>query len=305
MDYTGFTFNKRHSERDLGLVRVSTSNRYTTNLAPTMTNFTAQNDGADGQYFFGSVNKQLQFNVDFAFDSLTEARIRELRQLFNGREEGELIFDEYPYKAYRAKVTGTPSLKTICFTEKGEDGENVRIYKGEGNVVFTCYWPYGHTPDWVWTTTDGINFAATPADGRLSGSYSELAYPTKSEWLKVSGLTNDVTYNRGELPAPFEVTISDIEEEEEIPTEITIGNNTIKIDASDIYIIKPRASALVLYDFKWDSQRGLVYLKNTWEYSDRNYISLNYTGNAVAAIPPKTKPNPPDNINLNYHYWYY
>lgn len=302
MDYTGFTFNKRHSERDLGLVRVSTSNRYTTNLAPTMTNFTAQNDGADGQYFFGSVNKQLQFNVDFAFDSLTEIGIRELRQLFNGREEGELIFDEYPYKAYRAKVTGTPNLKTICFAEKGEDGKNVRIYKGEGNVVFTCYWPYGCTPDWVWTTTDGINFAATPADGRLSGSYSELAYPTKSEWLKVSGLTNDVAYNRGELPAPFEVTLTNIYMVD-IPEEITIGGNTIKIDKDSSYNLEshsPRASELH-GDFIWDSQRGLVY----YRIEDGTYRSFIYTGNAVAAIPPKTKPNPPPNINLNYHYWYY
>lgn len=298
MDYTGFTFNKRHSERDLGLVRVSTSNRYTTNLAPTMTNFTAQNDGADGQYFFGSVNKQLQFSVDFAFDNLTEPKIRELRQLFNGREEGELIFDEYPYKAYRAKVTGTPNLKTICFMENNE-----RVYKGEGNVVFTCYWPYGHTPDWVWTTTDGINFAATPADGRLSGSYSELAYPTKSEWLKTSGLTNDVVYNRGELPAPFEVTLTDITDEE-IPEEITIGGNTIKIDKNNIGGVKARATA-VYFNFKWDSQRGLVYLKCNWDNPDGNYISLNYTGNAIAAIPPKTKPNPSPDINLSYHYWYY
>jgi hypothetical protein len=42
-----------------------------------------------------------------------------------------LIFDERPYKAYRAKVTGTATIKYIPFNE-GEGRE--RIYKGEGSI---------------------------------------------------------------------------------------------------------------------------------------------------------------------------
>jgi hypothetical protein len=40
-----------------------------------------------------------------------------------------LIFDERPYKIYRAKVTGTATIKHIPFDEK-----NGRIYKGAGTI---------------------------------------------------------------------------------------------------------------------------------------------------------------------------
>lgn len=298
MDFVGFTFNKRHSVRDLGLLRVSTSNRYTTNLAPTMTDFTAQNNGADGQYFFGSVSKQLQFTVDFAFDSLTEDQIRELRQLFNGREEGELIFDEHPYKAYRAKVTKAPQLKTICFMEGGK-----RIYKGEGNVVFTCYWPYGYTPDWVWTTSDGAQFAATSADGRLAESYGELAYPTKSEWLTVSRLTSDTLINYGELPAPFTLTVSGLTPAS-TPSQITVSGTTLSITAPTQDLI----SAGQIYDLVWDSQCGLVYgLYNKNGVPAK--VALEAIGDARAKIPVRAKAeastNTTTDLNLKYNYWYY
>jgi hypothetical protein len=42
----------------------------------------------------------------------------------------DLVLDENPYKIYRAKVTGTASIKHIPFTE----GAVNRVYKGEGNV---------------------------------------------------------------------------------------------------------------------------------------------------------------------------
>jgi hypothetical protein len=42
-----------------------------------------------------------------------------------------LIFDENPYKIYRAKVTGTATIKYIPFNE-GKEQE--RVYKGEGTI---------------------------------------------------------------------------------------------------------------------------------------------------------------------------
>jgi hypothetical protein len=52
-----------------------------------------------------------------------------MRQWLDGKEIHDLVFDEAPYKVYSAKVTGTPQLKTVCFSENDE-----RIYKGEGTI---------------------------------------------------------------------------------------------------------------------------------------------------------------------------
>jgi hypothetical protein len=41
-----------------------------------------------------------------------------------------LIFDETPYKAYQAKITGSATMKYIPF----EEGATNRLYKGEGSV---------------------------------------------------------------------------------------------------------------------------------------------------------------------------
>jgi hypothetical protein len=49
-----------------------------------------------------------------------------------------LVFDERPYKIYRAKVTGSATMKHIPFAE----GETNRLYKGEGTIQFTCYDPF-------------------------------------------------------------------------------------------------------------------------------------------------------------------
>lgn len=289
MDYIGFTYNKKHSVRDLGLYRTSNGSRYTTNLAPTMTTDTAQNNGADGQYLFDTHFKQQQFTIDFAFDNLDETKIRTLRQLFNGREEGELIFDEYPYKAYSAKPTGSPNLKAICFMENGQ-----RIYKGEGSITFTCYQPFAHTPDWVWYTEDGITYEPKEADGRIASNYGELAYPTKNEWLKVSGLTDNTNYNWGEIAAPFAAS----------PKTANTLIETMAVCGNTITILgdfPSGAAAFADWYLVWDSKSGLVYTQN--ELNERYPVP--YEGNALAKIPPKSKISCSDNIDLKFHYWYY
>ena len=48
-----------------------------------------------------------------------------------------LIFDEFPYKKYMVKCTQPPQLKYLCF-----DHLEFRIYKGEGNVQLTAYYPF-------------------------------------------------------------------------------------------------------------------------------------------------------------------
>jgi phage-related protein len=172
-DYVGFSYGKWHCIRDGLIYRTSDGSRYSTDLIPALKDQTADIPGGDGQFFFGSFHKSRSFTINFAFDSLTEELLRALRRKFNGKDIQELIFDERPYVAYDAKVTGTPTIKTICFDD--ENGQ--RVYKGEGTVQFTCYNPYGHTPTWVWTDCNGNT---ANADGRLLSSYNEIVYTSKN-----------------------------------------------------------------------------------------------------------------------------
>ena len=64
-----------------------------------------------------------------------------MRQAFSGDGIHDLVFDESPYKVYSAKVAGAASIKYLCFENNGK-----RVYKGDGNLQFTCFYPYAHTP---------------------------------------------------------------------------------------------------------------------------------------------------------------
>jgi hypothetical protein len=102
-----------------------------------MNDITADVPGGDGQYYFGTFHKPKVFNIDFAFDNLTEAGLVTLKKAFRGKELKELCFAERENVVYMAKVTGSPVLKVIPFDEN-----NNTIYKGEGNIQLTAYWPY-------------------------------------------------------------------------------------------------------------------------------------------------------------------
>lgn len=143
-DFIAFSFNGKHSYDDFGIIRTIDSDRYDENLAPTLEDKTAEVPGGDGQYYFGTLHKTKTFNVNIAFENMTEKKFREMKQWLNGKELGELWFSEAPYKVWTAKVVGTPILKYIPFEINGQ-----RIYRGEGTIQFTAYWPYAHTPDYV------------------------------------------------------------------------------------------------------------------------------------------------------------
>lgn len=164
-DYMGFTYNKIHSS-ELGIVRTSNGSRFDENLLPTIQDKTVQIPGGDGTYYFGSYYTQRQISVSYAFDALTEEQLGNIRKLFGDKKIHELVFDEAPYKAYSAKVTGTVSLKYIPFDE----GETHRLYKGEGTIQFTCYQPFA-----VCTK-------------KYLSEYSDKEYSNKIEWAAASGL---------------------------------------------------------------------------------------------------------------------
>lgn len=170
-DFMGFTYNGKHSYRDFGIYRTSDGDRYEESLIPTLQEKTAQVPGMVGSYYFGVDVQNKQFNISFAFDYMTEETLRLFKQTFNGDGIHDLIFDEHPYKIYSAKVTGSATIKHICF-----ELEEGRVYRGEGNIQFTCYYPYAHTPNNSKILGNGTKSAAT-----VPATYIENA--TKTEYV--------------------------------------------------------------------------------------------------------------------------
>ncbi len=162
-EYIGFTYNGVHSS-ELGIMRVSEGSRFNENLLPTIQDKTAQIPGGDGTYYFGSYYTQRQISISFAFEGLTELQLERLREFFGDKKPHFLIFDERPYKAYYAKVTGTTVIKHIPFSE----GSTNRVYKGEGTIQFTCHQPYA-----------------------VCTKKFLIEYPDSIEWGNASGLLED------------------------------------------------------------------------------------------------------------------
>lgn len=252
-DFIGFTYNGYHSSQ-LGIYRTSNSSRFDDDITATMADKTAEVPGGNGQYYFGTTFTNKTFNVPFVFDNLTEDKLRTIKKIFSGDGIHDLIFDETPFKAWSAKVTGSATMKHLCFEENGQ-----RIYKGEGSITFTCYYPYAHTPTKLWikeynNTTQKIEFKYTTRDGRNPWNYDPSIYISKDEWIESSGLSKyDVdnqssydsgvkTQNLGDLPSHFEVK----------KTGSISSNSKLLVRGKQI-TIKEACS-----DLKWNSKTGIV-----------------------------------------------
>lgn len=115
-DFLGFTFGGVRSS-DLGITRISGGDRYDEQLHSEIKDRTAEVPGLNGEYYFGSDFGSRQFDIDIAFDHLTEQQFRKLRTIFGTKDIKELIFDERPYKKYMAKLESPVELSYICFDE--------------------------------------------------------------------------------------------------------------------------------------------------------------------------------------------
>lgn len=194
-DYIGFTYNGIHSST-LGIIRTSDGSRYSDNLLPTSQDKTAVRTGSDGTMYWGSNYTQKQFSVSYAFDSLTEGQLGQLKVVFGDKGVHELIFDEAPYKVYRAKVTGTASLSYLAF----EEGETGRVYKGTGSVQFTCYDPYARNPKGKKFLNDFDD--ENKNEWKAASRMLEL----QNNYDKLSGAVIPV-YNAGDIETHFKLTV--------------------------------------------------------------------------------------------------
>ena len=199
-DYMGFTYNNVHSS-DLGIVRVSDGSRFNENLLPTMQDKTVPVPGGDGSYFFGSYYTQRQFNISFAFDDLTEEQLARIRSHFGDKQIYDLIFDEAPYKVYSAKVTGTATLKYIPFAE----GATGRLYKGEGTIQFTCFYPFARC--WSNNKDDYKNHRAYQHYDDQKKLITDKNWEDRvNEWWAASRIENGGNF--GDVPVPFKLALS-------------------------------------------------------------------------------------------------
>lgn len=191
-DYLGFTFNGVHSSK-LGIVRVSDGDRYNKELLPTFSDITATVPGLDEAYYFGSTYTQKTITVKFAFDSLTDAQIREMRKLFSSKKPQDLIFDETPYKVYSVKVNNPPKLNYLCFEE-----EEQRLYKGDGEIDFVAYSPFARSR---FKYLDDYNLANIPEwKGSIDDTDGDGILNNKEEWKDSSGLVpsnSQIDYGSG------------------------------------------------------------------------------------------------------------
>ena len=218
--FLGFTFCGVHSS-DLSIVRINSSNRANLNLTPTFVDSTVDRVGNDGTFYLDSHSQSQIFDIDFAYDELTETEVRKLTDFFNSKKVGILVFDETPYKQYYAKVTTQPKMSYIAFDKvydrppKLTSKEQLygqyrythvdRVYKGEGTVSFTAFDPYAFSP---YHTFD-----------EFEDDYIGLGYINFEEWIGASGLLtkeeqkdydNDFEtggetkiYNGGNVSTPF------------------------------------------------------------------------------------------------------
>ena len=237
-DFLGFTFGGVHSS-DLGITRVSGGDRYDEELHPEIKDRTAEVPGLNGEYYFGSDYGTKEFDIEFAFDSLTETQFRTLRKIFGTKEIKQLVFDERPYKYYMAKIANPVELSYVCFNEPikrkfsevnnvgtlspgtelpgstlvelpdgvrmVDDGEGnrvrekvdpwvyqegaERIYKGEGNITFVCYYPFAKS-----------NFKVLPQAGN---EY----YEGSEEWVLSSGILSATDYARFDTYSNGEIKV--------------------------------------------------------------------------------------------------
>lgn len=256
-DYVGFIFNGFHSKKDLGIVRTSNGSRFDENLLPTIQDKTVQVPGGDGTYFFGSYYTQRQFTVPFAFDDLDEQGIVKLKKVLGDKKIHDLIFDEAPYKVYKAKITGSATIKHIPFSE----GPTNRRYKGEGSIQFTCYQPYARSRfkkivEIYKQDKEGNNILdhyEIPSDSLVEkhGNYSNI-----EEWKDASGIKlaseygqydkvenkKISLYNPGHMPSHFRMKLTPNDKGKIPEGRLDLDTSSLvweemELKGSDVYVV--------------------------------------------------------------------
>jgi hypothetical protein len=206
-EFLGFTFNGKHTN-DFNLVVVSDGSRYHSPLFGTFVDSILKVPGRNGTYFFGSEFESVPFAINLAFDNLTEKNFRAMQQWLSYQTLGKLIFNEAPYKYYWAKISTQPTLDFVAFEKilvLGSTRVKSLIYKGEINLTFSAYNPFGYrVAELNIDSYFGAGTAEIPiwflGSGLLPSnySYSNITIGTKDN-IVINGSNEFYLYNGGNM----------------------------------------------------------------------------------------------------------
>ena len=276
-DFLGFEFDGIRSE-ELGITRVSGGDRFDEQLQPEVKDITAEVPGMDGEYYFGSTFGTRTFDIEIAYDSLTEEQFRRLRRVFGTRDIKKLVFDERPYKYYMVKIESPIELSYVCFDEPKkmrfsklypdeelpngvrmvDDGEGnrtiekidpwvslegtQRIYKGEGKISFKAYFPYAKSVYKVLPSTE------EESDWAVSSGILKAA-----QYNGIDTYDNGVirVYNAGDVNTGFRLYCPGISNELQIT--YTISGQTIATLTLDSFTVETGDNGFII-----DTNTGLI-----------------------------------------------
>ena len=125
-DYVGFTYAGKHSSQ-FGILSVSSGDRYMRTLSPEFSDIVTNVNGKDRTYYFGTIYNRRSFQLNCAFDSITEQEYRELRLWLKTDTISPFTFDETPYVQFFAKVASPPQFSFITFED--EYGDSIVMYR--------------------------------------------------------------------------------------------------------------------------------------------------------------------------------
>lgn len=181
------------SKEDLGITRVSSSNRYNENLNPNFKDKVVNKPGEDGQYYFSSELDSTTHSINFSFDSINESQLRLLKQIQSSKKMWYLTYDNLPFKYYIVKPTGTSKISYVPFYENEQ-----RVYKGEGTLEFICYEGCAHC--WVENKDEFYN--------EPDYLVPKERFENIDEWKDACGLFDEKNYSYKEISMDFTKTIT-------------------------------------------------------------------------------------------------
>ena len=253
----------KDSFEDLGLTRVSSSNRYSENLNPPMTEKTVKKPGEDGQYYFSTDLGATNHSINVAFDSLSEEQLRQLKQIQSSKSFWRLTYDNVPYKYYNVKPTGTSKLSYVPFLEDG-----VRKYKGEGTLEFVCYEGCAHC--WVDSKDEFYTDSAMTTPKKR--------FENIDEWKNSCGLFNETKIAYKEVQKNFSKSTKD---------------NTLlyqaEVENTEGFFINNAEKIIKIKQLKDNLSDKIVGLKSTFTFSKGSEI-----------VNTIEKNWDPDNITLDF-----
>lgn len=308
-NFIGFTFNNVHSST-LGIMRISDGSRYSEDLLPTYQDKTVEAPGTDETYYFGSFYKQKVINITVAFDDLSETQIHRFKQLFSDKELHELWFDETPYKAYTAKVSGTPNLKYICFEKYNIDGSVTRTYKGEGTLSFIAFYPFAHSrhkylDDYANGNYPNYEEWATTSRFRLRQNYDTLIV-TKEDILKQTREAYVKLWNGGDIETDIKINI-------DFNGQNKIRGGRIKLTSTQGLIlstvnkqgedtgIQINSRLKIIQGYKKDAKGNIQITSNIY---NKHILSGDFFKIPLGNSKIKVVNLKGSSFDVDYHYWY-